>query len=124
MVRVVISPGPPAYELVVCSCVRNALAYIVPPAVVDDVPAPYGVVELLKLADKPVVLIAESPDAVVLGVVPEVTTEPTIDSPVAGALLSILYVNAESEFHVPVNLSAWYLVIEFSLLVELIGLEV
>ncbi|HVB24116.1 MAG TPA: hypothetical protein VNG51_19415 [Ktedonobacteraceae bacterium] len=57
----------------------------------------------MKLADKPLVLIAESPLAVVLGVVPEVTTEPTIDNPVAGALLSILYVNALKLFQVPAN---------------------
>jgi hypothetical protein len=66
------------------------LAYIVPEAVLELVPVPYGVLELLKLADKPEVLRAESPEAVVAGVVPEVTTEPTIDRPVAGALLSIL----------------------------------
>jgi hypothetical protein len=75
------------------------------------------------LAAAPVVLIAESPEAVVLGVVPAVTTAPTIDRPVAGALLSILYVSADKEFHVPANTNAWYLVIEFWLLVEFIGFE-
>jgi hypothetical protein len=78
----------------------------------------------VKLADRPEVLMAESPEAVVAGVVPEVTTEPTIERPVAGALLSILMVKAERLFQVPAYFSIWYLVIEFSLLVELIGLEV
>jgi hypothetical protein len=45
-------------------------------------------------------------------------------NPVAGALLSIAYVSADKEFQVPAKTSAWYLVIEFSLFVELIGLEV
>jgi hypothetical protein len=97
---------------------------MVPLAVLDDVPAPNGVVELLKLALKPVVDIAESPVAVVAGCVNDVNTEPTIDKPVAGALLSILYVNADNEFHVPANFNAWILPMEFSLLVELIGFAV
>jgi hypothetical protein len=82
------SPG--AADTVVCTWVRSALAYIVPPAVVEVVPAPYGVVELLKLAATPVVDMAESPVAVVAGVTPAVTTDPTMVTPVAGALLSIL----------------------------------
>jgi hypothetical protein len=64
----------------------------------------------VKLALRPVVLMAESPDAVVDGVVPEVTTEPTKLNPVAGALLSILTVRPDNEFQVPANLSIWYLV--------------
>ena len=65
MVREAMSPGPAAE--VVCSCVRRQLAYIVPPAVVDDVPAPKGEELVLKLALMPLVLMALSPVAVVAG---------------------------------------------------------
>jgi hypothetical protein len=117
----VMSPGPPMYDDVVCNCVRNALQYIVPLAVDEDVPAVNGVVELLKLNEIPVVDMALSPVAVVAGCVYEVSTEPTTDKPVAGALPLILYVPAETEFHVPARTIAWIFAIEFSLLDELIG---
>ena len=56
----------------------------------DEVPAAYPNELDVKLAEAPVVEAALSPEAEVLGVVPDATTEPTIESPVAGALLSIL----------------------------------
>lgn len=69
---------------------RRALAYIVPPAVVDDVPVPNGDEDELKFAEIPVVDIGPSPVAVADAVAAEVTTAPTTDSPVPGALLLIL----------------------------------
>jgi hypothetical protein len=63
----------------------------------------------LKLADVPDVEAAESPVAVVEGVVPDVTTEATMLTPVAGAFDDTLYVRADRLFHVPANLTAWYL---------------
>lgn len=99
--------SPAAAEPVVCICVRSAFAYIVPPAVVEDVPAPNGVVEELKFAAAPVVDIAPSPDAVVAGVVYEVTTAPLIvTAPACSEFTSILYVNADREFQVPANFNA------------------
>lgn len=96
-----------------------------PPAVVYvDVPAAYPIAVVVKFNDSPEVENALSPDAVVAGVVPEVTTAPTIDKPVAGALLSILIVAALNELYVPAKAAHWYFVIEFSLLVALIGDDV
>lgn len=66
---------------------------MLPEAVLELVPGvTYGVELDAKFADTPVVDKAESPDAVVAGVVPAAAlmTEPTMDKPVAGALLSIL----------------------------------
>lgn len=88
MVLDAISPGPAL--VVVCNCDRSALAYIVPPAVVDEVPVANGDEDVLKLAETPLVDRAPSPVAVADAVAAVVTTEPTIEMPVAGALLSIL----------------------------------
>lgn len=77
-----------------------------PLAVDDDVPAEYPKLDDWKLTLAPDVENALSPDADVLGVVPEVTTTPTMDNPVAGALLSTLTVKADSEFHVPAKTSS------------------
>lgn len=82
---------------------------MVPLAVVDDVPVPNGLLDVLKFAEIPVVLIAASPVADAEAVAAAVTTDPTIEIPVAGALLSILYVRALNEFHVPANFNAWTL---------------
>jgi hypothetical protein len=64
--------------------------YIVPPAVVLEVPAAYPNELEVKLAAVPDVEAAESPDADALGVVPDVTTDATIDTPVAGDALDTL----------------------------------
>jgi hypothetical protein len=54
------------------------------------VPVPKGVAPVLKFAARPEVESNESPVAVVAGVTPAITTEPTMVTPVAGELLSIL----------------------------------
>src|SRR5436190_9794986 len=108
--------------MVVCNCERTACVYMVPEATLDDVPAPYPNALVRKLTVKPVVLIAGSPEAVVTGVEPAEITAPVMARPVAGALLSIRTVSADRLFQAPANFSIWILVIEFSLLVELIGL--
>jgi hypothetical protein len=76
---------------------------------------------VVRFADNPDVDNALSPDAVVEGVVPEVTTAPTIESPVAGALLSILRVTADIEFHVPAKYNDWYFVKLFEFVELFIG---
>ena len=86
MVTLGMSPG--AALPVVCSCVRYAWAYIVPPAVELAVPGvTYGVVLLAKVAAVPTVDAAASPDAATAGVVPAAAlmTLATTDVPVDGA---------------------------------------